>query len=86
MQQKDKTLVLYKVIKKKVPKTEEEKAAEAKNKDSKDESEESDYKIETKEVEYKLNKGKSWIGWISSNNGGKVDIKKIPEEDKDDEE
>ena len=83
---KDKTLVLYKVIKKKVPKTEEEKAAEAKNKDSKDESEESDYKIETKEVEYKLNKGKSWIGWISSNNGGKVDIKKIPEEDKDDEE
>ena len=77
----DKTLYLYQVVKKKVPKTKEEKAAEANENSSKDEMEDPDYKIVKEEVEYKLNKGKSWIGWISSNNGGKVDIKKIPEDD-----
>lgn len=76
----DKTLFLYKTIKKKVPKTKAEKAAEANENSSKDEAEDPDYKIVTEEVEYELNRGKSWIGWISSNNGGKVDIKKIPED------
>ena len=45
-----------------------------------------DYKIEKTEEEYELNRGKSWIGWISSNNGGKVNISKIPEETEDSEE
>lgn len=72
-------LILYKVKKNKVPKTDEEKAVEANENSSKDEMEDPDYKIETEEIEYELNRGKSWIGWISSNNGGKVDIKKIPD-------
>ena len=73
-------LILYRQIKTKVPKTEEEKAAEASENSAKDEMEDSDYKIEITEEEYELNRGKTWIGWISSNNGGKVSIKKIPEE------
>lgn len=77
----DKTLYLYEVVKKKVPKTEEEKKAEAAEESSKDEMEDPDYKIVKEEKEYELNRGKTWIGWISSNNGGKVDISKIPEED-----
>jgi len=79
----DKTLYLYKVVKKKVPKTEEEKAAEADENSSKDETEDPDYKIVKEEVEYELNRGKSWIGWISSNHGGKVDIKKIKDDGED---
>ena len=74
-------LFLYKTKKTKVEKTEEEKAAEANENSSKDEMEDPDYKIVTEEVEYELNRGKSWIGWISSNNGGKVDIKKIKTEE-----
>ena len=73
-------LILYKQVKTKVPKTEEEKAAEASENSAKDEMEGSDYKIEITEEEYELNRGKTWIGWISSNNGGKVSIKKIPKE------
>ena len=72
--------IIYTRVKTKVPKTEEEKAAEANENSSKDEMEDPDYKIEVKEEQYAINRGKSWIGWISSNNGGKVDIKKIKEE------
>ena len=72
--------ILYRRVKTKVPKTEEEKAAEAAENSSKDEMEDPDYKIEIKEEPYELNRGKSWIGWISRNNGGKVDIKKIKKE------
>lgn len=78
------SLILYKRVKTKVPKTEEEKAAEASENSAKDEMEDPDYKIEITEEEYELNRGKSWIGWISSNNGGKVSIKKIREEDNED--
>ena len=75
--------VLYKVKKTKVPKTEEEKAAEQSENSAKDEMEDPDYKIETEEVEYELNRGKSYIGWISSNNGGSVDIKIIKTDEED---
>ena len=84
----DKTLYLYKVIKNKVPKTAEELAADKKaaEEEGKDPETVKDYKIEKTEEEYELNRGKSWIGWISSNNGGKVNISKIPEETEDSEE
>lgn len=75
--------ILYKVKKTKVPKTEEELAAENNENSAKDEMEEQkDYKIVEEEEPYELNRGKSWIGWISNNHGGKVDIKKIKTEDK----
>ena len=87
--------ILYKQVRNKVPKTEEEieaekaKAAEAAENSAKDEmepeeAEVSEYKIEVTEEEYELNRGKSWIGWISNNHGGKVDIKKIKKEKKSD--
>ena len=76
------------MIKNKVPKTAEELAADKKaaEEEGKDPETVKDYKIEKTEEEYELNRGKSWIGWISSNNGGKVNISKIPEETEDSEE
>ena len=75
-------LFLYKEKKTKVPKTEAEleadkAAAEAAGQDP--EAVE-DFNVEVTETEYELNRGKSWIGWISRNNGGKVDIKGGSEE------
>ncbi len=85
-------LILYKEKKTKVPKTEEEIAAEKAKaeEDGKDPDKVKEYNVEVTETEYELNRGKSWIGWISRNNGGKVDIKHAPKKDddekKDDEE
>ena len=85
-------LILYKEKKTKVPKTEEEIAAEKAKaeEDGKDADKVKEYNVEVTETEYELNRGKSWIGWISRNNGGKVDIKHAPKKDddekKDDEE
>ena len=56
----------------------DKKAAEE---DGKDPEKVEDFTYEVTETEYELNRGKSWIGWISRNNGGKVDIKKAPEKD-----
>lgn len=81
-------LILYKEKKTKIPKTEDELAADkaAAEAEGKDPEDVKDYNVEVTETEYELNRGRSWVGWISRNNGGKVDIKghKIEEdEDKD---
>lgn len=78
-------LILYKEKKTKVPKTEEEIAAEKAKaeEDGKDPDKVKEYNVEVTETEYELNRGKSWIGWISRNNGGKVDIKHAPKKDDD---
>lgn len=70
-------LFLYKEKKTKVPKTEDEIAADkaAAEASGQDPEAVEDYNVEITETEYELNRGKSWIGWISRNNGGKVDIK-----------
>ena len=70
-------LILYKEKKTKIPKTEDEIAADraAAEAEGKDPDKVKDYNVEVTETEYELNRGRSWIGWISRNNGGKVDIK-----------
>lgn len=47
-------------------------------KDSKDSKDDKDSKPEKKTVS--LNPGKTWIGWASSNNGGKVKVEKLKED------
>ncbi len=76
-------LFLYKEKKNKVPKSEAELEADKKAAEEAGQDPESvpDYVEEVTEIEYELNRGKSWIGWISRNNGGKVDIK-VHEEEK----
>lgn len=80
-------LILYKEKKNKIPKTEAELEADkaAAEEEGKDPEKVKDYNVEITETEYELNRGKSWIGWISRNNGGKVDIKKAPEKEEDSE-
>ncbi len=70
-------LILYKVKKNKVPKSAEELVADkaAAEAEGKDPAEVKDYNVEKTETEYELNRGKTWVGWISRNHGGKVDIK-----------
>ena len=70
-------LFLYKEKKTKVPKTEDELAADKAAAEAAGQDPEAveDFNVEVTETEYELNRGKSWIGWISRNNGGKVDIK-----------
>ena len=70
-------LFLYKEKKTQVPKTEDELAADkaAAEAAGQDPAAVQDFNVEVTETEYELNRGKSWIGWISRNNGGKVDIK-----------
>ena len=60
-----------------VPKTEDELAADKAAAEAAGQDPEAveDFNVEVTETEYELNRGKSWIGWISRNNGGKVDIK-----------
>ena len=77
-------LKLYTVRKEKIeePAPEEETAAESENsaKDEMESAEESKPKYKTIKEPLELNPGKSWIGWISSNNGGKVSIKEYKQE------
>ncbi len=78
-------LILYKEKKNKIPKTEEEIAADkaAAEAEGKDPEKVKTYNVEKIETEYELNRGKSWVGWISRNNGGKVDIKVHKDESED---
>ncbi len=56
------------------------KAAQAKAaEENADKAEDETEPAEPIVVEAKLNKGKTWIGWISNNNGGKVEITANPE-------
>lgn len=57
----------------------EDEDADSDSEDSTD----ADSEPKTKKVMVALNPGKTWIGWASSNNGGKVQIEEIETEDED---
>jgi len=77
-------LQLFTREKKLIEEPEEEKTDDKDSaKDEMEEESKPKYEIIRKPVY--LNPGKSWIGWVSSNNGGSINVKRMPKENDDNE-